>query len=45
MKLAINGGTPVRKEYIAYGKQAVDDKDIEAVIKVLKDEYLTTGPY
>lgn len=45
MKLAINGGTPVRKEYIAYGKQTVDDKDIEAVIKVLKDEYLTTGPY
>lgn len=44
MKLAINGGTPVRKAYIAYGKQTVDDKDIEAVIRVLKGDYLTTGP-
>lgn len=44
-KLAIHGGNPVRKEYLAYGRQNIDDKDIEAVIKVLKGDYLTTGPF
>jgi perosamine synthetase len=44
MKLAINGGAPVRKEYLSYGKQTIDDKDIDMVIDVLKGEYLTTGP-
>lgn len=44
-KLAILGGTPVRKEYLSYGKQSIDEKDIEFVEKVLKGKYLTTGPY
>lgn len=44
-KLAIHGGNPVRKEYLAYGRQNIDDKDIEAAIKVLKGDYLTTGPF
>lgn len=44
MKLAINGGAPVREEYLSYGKQTIDDKDIDMVINVLKGEYLTTGP-
>lgn len=43
-KLAINGGTPVSKEYIPYGKQSVDEDDIQAVVNVLKGDYLTTGP-
>lgn len=43
--LAIHGGVPVRKEYLAYGRQTIDQKDIEAVVKVLKGDYLTTGPY
>ena len=43
--LAINGGTPVRDKYLSYGKQCIDEKDIEAVIEVLKGDYLTTGPY
>lgn len=30
--------------YIPYGRQSVDDADIEAVVKVLKSDYLTTGP-
>ncbi|MDU1314694.1 MAG: UDP-4-amino-4,6-dideoxy-N-acetyl-beta-L-altrosamine transaminase [Clostridium septicum] len=42
--LAINGGKPVRDSYISYGKQTIDDKDIDMVIKVLKGDYLTTGP-
>lgn len=30
--------------YIPYGRQYIDDKDIEAVVEVLKSDYLTTGP-
>lgn len=45
MKLAINGGTPVREEFIPYGKQFIDEGDIAAVNEVLKSDYLTTGPY
>ena len=29
---------------INYGKQSIDSKDIKAVIKVLKSDYLTQGP-
>ena len=43
-KLAINGGTPVRDTYLAYGKQKIDEDDINSVVKVLKGDYLTTGP-
>ena len=43
-ELAINGGKPLRSTYLSYGKQSIDDEDIEAVIKVLKSDYLTTGP-
>lgn len=31
-------------KYIPYGRQSIDDKDIEAVIEVLKSDYVTTGP-
>ncbi|CDM68810.1 UDP-4-keto-6-deoxy-N-acetylglucosamine 4-aminotransferase [Clostridium bornimense] len=44
-KLAINGGTPVRKEFLQYGRQYIDDEDISKVVEVLKGDYLTTGPY
>ena len=30
--------------YIPYGRQYVDDEDIEEVVKVLKSDFLTTGP-
>ncbi len=30
--------------YIPYGRQSIDDKDIQAVVEVLKSDYLTTGP-
>lgn len=33
------------KEIIPYGRQYIDEKDIEAVVKALKGDYLTTGPY
>ncbi|WP_434798642.1 UDP-4-amino-4,6-dideoxy-N-acetyl-beta-L-altrosamine transaminase [Terrisporobacter vanillatitrophus] len=43
-ELAINGGTPVREEYLSYGRQVIDDGDIKLVVNVLKGNYLTTGP-
>lgn len=42
--LAIKGGKPVRDSYLSYGNQCIDDNDINEVIKVLKSDYLTTGP-
>ncbi|WP_313131407.1 UDP-4-amino-4,6-dideoxy-N-acetyl-beta-L-altrosamine transaminase [Anaerocolumna sp.] len=30
--------------YIPYGRQYIDDDDINAVVEVLKSDYLTTGP-
>ncbi len=42
--LAINGGTPVRKDYLSYGRQYVDGDDIKAVADVLNGDFLTCGP-
>jgi len=30
--------------YIPYGHQTIEEDDIEAVVKVLRSDYLTTGP-
>ena len=43
-ELAINGGTPVRKNKLYYGHQWIDDRDISAVCEVLRSDYLTCGP-
>ncbi len=43
-QLAIFGGKPVREKKIFYGHQYIDEKDIEAVVQVLKSDYLTCGP-
>src|SRR5579871_2454955 len=42
--LAINGGTPVRAKLLPYGRQSVDEPDIQAVVDVLRSDWLTTGP-
>lgn len=42
--LAINGGTPVRATFLPYGRQSVDEADIQAVVEVLRSDWLTTGP-
>jgi perosamine synthetase len=34
-----------RQSYLPYGKQWIDNDDIEEVLTVLKGDYLTTGPY
>lgn len=43
-KPAILGGTSIRDTKIFYGHQYIDDADIEAVVKVLKSDFLTCGP-
>lgn len=43
-KLAIHGGTPVFEKRIGYGHQYIDDADIQAVVNVLKSDFLTCGP-
>jgi len=43
-ELAINGGKPVFEKKIGYGHQYIDEADIEAVVNVLKSDFLTCGP-
>ena len=43
-KLAINGGIPIRDNFLPYGKQTITKEDIDAVVETLQSEYLTTGP-
>ena len=42
--LAIFGGTPVRETPIFYGRQFIDQDDIEAVVKTLQSDLITCGP-
>src|SRR4051794_6141173 len=43
-QLAVDGGTPVRKTLLPYGRQSIDEDDIQAVVETLKSDWLTTGP-
>lgn len=43
-KLAIHGGKPIREYKISYGRQCIEEDDIQAVTDVLKSDYLTCGP-
>jgi perosamine synthetase len=42
--LAIDGGTPVRSKLLPYGRQSIGEDDIQAVVDVLRSDWLTTGP-
>ena len=42
--LAIHGGTPVRKTLLPYGRQSIEEDDIQAVVQTLRSDWLTTGP-
>ena len=44
VRLAIDGGTPVRETMLPYGRQWLDDNDIAAMVEVLRSDWLTTGP-
>ncbi len=42
--LALYGGPPVRQTCLPYGHHSVEPEDIEAVISVLRSDWITTGP-
>jgi perosamine synthetase len=42
--LAVDGGTPVRETLLPYGRQLIEEDDIQAVVDVLRSDWLTTGP-
>ena len=42
--LAIDGGAPVRKTLLPYGRQSISEEDIQAVADALRSDWLTTGP-
>lgn len=43
-QLAVFGGTPVREKPISYGRQCIDEDDIEAVVQALRGDLITCGP-
>lgn len=43
-RLAIRGGYPVRSGKIYYGRQWIDESDIQVVSDVLRSDYITCGP-
>ncbi|HTG42698.1 MAG TPA: aminotransferase class I/II-fold pyridoxal phosphate-dependent enzyme, partial [Methylomirabilota bacterium] len=43
-RLAIDGGEPVRREFLPYAHQSIDDDDVAAVTAALRSDWLTTGP-
>ncbi|UKS26152.1 UDP-4-amino-4,6-dideoxy-N-acetyl-beta-L-altrosamine transaminase [Paenibacillus sp. HWE-109] len=43
-QLAILGGQPVRTSLLPYGRQWIDEADIETVVQTLKSPFLTQGP-
>src|SRR6266536_240520 len=42
--LAIDGGVPVRRTLLPYGRQSIDEDDVQAVVETLRSDWLTTGP-
>lgn len=44
MRLAVDGGEPVRKTMLSYGRHWIDEDDILAVVTTLRSDWLTTGP-
>lgn len=43
-ELAVFGGAPVREKPIFYGKQCIEQDDIDAVVEALKSDIITSGP-
>jgi perosamine synthetase len=42
--LSMQGGKPVRDTLLPYGRQSIDEQDIQAVVETLRSDWLTTGP-
>lgn len=44
IRLAIDGGKPVRTSLLPYARQSITDEDVSAVVETLRSPWLTTGP-
>ncbi|HET7169709.1 MAG TPA: aminotransferase class I/II-fold pyridoxal phosphate-dependent enzyme [Candidatus Limnocylindrales bacterium] len=44
LRLAIDGGSPVRTTLLPYAHQVITDADVAAVAEALRSDWLTTGP-
>ncbi len=42
--LALHGGRPVRERMLPYARHQVEEADIQAVVEVLRGDWLTNGP-
>jgi dTDP-4-amino-4,6-dideoxygalactose transaminase len=42
--LAVDGGTPVRREFLPYHRPLIDAADEQSVLETLRSGWLTTGP-
>ena len=45
VKLAKEGGQPIRKTWLPYSRQVLDQDDIDHVSKALRGELITRGPF
>lgn len=43
-KLAIDGGVPVRDDYLVFGSPLIEDEEIAEVVDTLRSGWLSTGP-
>ena len=43
-KLAINGGKPVRDDFLLFGSPMIEDEEINEVVSTLKSGWLSAGP-
>src|SRR6478752_2802084 len=43
-KVAAHGDPAVRNSLLPYGHQHIDEEDINAVVEVLRSDWITTGP-
>lgn len=43
-KPAIEGGTPVREQFLPFAQPMLDEEEIDNVVEVLRSGWLTTGP-
>ena len=44
MRLAIQGGRAIRKSFLPYARQLIEEEDVNRVVEVLRSDWLTTGP-
>jgi dTDP-4-amino-4,6-dideoxygalactose transaminase len=43
-RLAIDGGAPVREQFLPFGRPCLDDEEINGVVEVLQSRWIGTGP-